>query len=81
MRNGILRIKPLSELEGQRFDPATLTDVTMGNPIMLRPENGPLRIGTIETPFAFADLPDGEDGKLQIFIEAQNNRSWEPDTQ
>ena len=32
--DGILRIKPLSELEGQRLDPVTLTDVTIGDPII-----------------------------------------------
>jgi beta-fructofuranosidase len=32
--DGTLRIKPLAELEGQRFDGVTLTDVTIGNPIV-----------------------------------------------
>lgn len=127
-KDGTLRIKPLSELERQRFDPVTLTDVTIGNPIlkygyetsfpptdapalqrlaelegdaieirmviprdqatrklfgftlfgnseggglpiMLRPETGALRVGTTEAPFAVADLPDGEDLELRIFID------------
>jgi len=126
--DGILRIRPLSELEGQRLNSVTLTDVTIGNPItkygyktpfpptgapalqriaefdgdaveirmeiprhqaarklfgfalfgdsaggglpiMLRPETGTLRVGTSEAPFAVADLPDGEDVELRIFID------------
>jgi len=124
--DGILRIKPLRELEAQRFDPVALTDVTIatpitghrdqvppsstpalqriaeldgdaceirivvpreqaarklfgftlfaddhsgGLPIMLRPENGTLRVGTTEAPFAVADLPAGEDVELRIFVD------------
>lgn len=127
-KDGILRIKPLSELEEQRFNSVTLTDLTIGNPIknhghetpfpptgvpdlqrlfefdgdafeiqiviprnqverklfgfilfddgsggrlpiMLLPETGKLRVGTSEAPFAVADLPDGEDVELRIFID------------
>lgn len=124
--DGILRIKPLRELETLRFDPFALTDVTLatpltghrdpvpppgapalqriteldsaaceiriviprehamrklfgfvlfadgkggGLPIMLRPENGTLRVGTTEAPFAVADLPAGEDVELRIFVD------------
>jgi beta-fructofuranosidase len=124
--DGILRIRPLSELESLRFAPNTFTDITIGNPIaghrdkvpptnapalhhivdldgdcveirivipreqaarklfgftlfedgsggglpiMLRPENGTLRVGTGEAPFAVTDLPEGEDIELRIFID------------
>jgi len=124
--DGILRIKPLRELEAQRFDPVSFTDVVIANPItghgdkvpptgaptlqriaeldgdayeiriiipreealrkllgfvlfadeddgglpiMLRPDSGTLRVGTIDAPFAVADLPDGEDVELRIFID------------
>ena len=40
-----------------------------GLPIMLRPDAGTLRVGTTEAPFAVADLPDGEDLELRIFID------------
>jgi sucrose-6-phosphate hydrolase SacC (GH32 family) len=32
--DGVLRIKPLRELEGQRFDPVTLSDITLAHPVM-----------------------------------------------
>jgi sucrose-6-phosphate hydrolase SacC (GH32 family) len=125
--DGILRIKPLRELESLRYDPVSLSDVTIENPItglggdtfppptgptmqriadlngdafelriviardqaarklfgfrlfadeenpglpiLLRPENGTLRVGTAEAPFAVADLPEGEDVELRIFID------------
>ena len=40
-----------------------------GLPITLRPENGTLRVGTSEAPFAVTDLPAGEDVELRIFID------------
>jgi beta-fructofuranosidase len=40
-----------------------------GLPILLRPENGTLRVGTTEAPFAVADLPEGEDVELRIFVD------------
>jgi beta-fructofuranosidase len=124
--DGILRIKPLRELEAQRFDHVTLDDVVIAHPItghrdnvpptdapalqniveldgdayefcivisreqalrklfgfvlfadqdgrglsiMLRPDAGTLRVGTTEAPFAVADLPDGEDVELRIFVD------------
>lgn len=124
--DGVLRIKPLRELEAQRFDPVALADVVIANPltghgpkvpptrapalqriaelggdsceiriviprnealrklfgfvlfadeegaglpIMLRPEMGTLRVGTTEAPFAVAELPDGEDVELRIFVD------------
>lgn len=46
--DGILRIKPLRELEGQRFDPVSLSDITIANPItghrgQVPPPTGPSR--------------------------------------
>lgn len=124
--DGILRIRPLRELEAQRFEPVTLSDIMIAHPItghsdqvppssapmlqriaelngdawelrivitreqaarklfgftlfsdgiggglsiLLRPENGMLRVGTTEAPFAVADLPMGEDVELRIFID------------
>jgi sucrose-6-phosphate hydrolase SacC (GH32 family) len=40
-----------------------------GLPIVLRPETGTLRVGTTDAPFAVADLPEGEDVALRIFID------------
>jgi beta-fructofuranosidase len=120
--DGILRIKPLRELETLRYEPVTLKDITLseltkellpssapagkkiatlegdaieiritiaryqaarklfgftlfsngkggGLPILFRPENGTLRVGTTEAPFSIADLPKGEDVELRILID------------
>jgi sucrose-6-phosphate hydrolase SacC (GH32 family) len=124
--DGILRIRPLRELERQRFDPVTRSGITIEHPItghgdqvppasgpalqriaeldgdafelritvsreqaarklfgftlfsddeggglsiVLRPENGMLRVGTAEAPFAVADLPEGEDVELRVFVD------------
>ena len=40
-----------------------------GLTIMIRPETGTLRIGTIDAPFAVADLAEGEDLELRIFVD------------
>jgi len=40
-----------------------------GLPLVLRPENGTLRLGTAEAPFAVANLPPGEDLVLRIFVD------------
>jgi len=40
-----------------------------GLPILLRPEMGVLRVGEVEAPFAVADLPEGEDVELRIFVD------------
>ncbi|MEM7531282.1 MAG: glycoside hydrolase family 32 protein [Chloroflexota bacterium] len=40
-----------------------------GLPIMIRPETGTLMLGTTQAPFAVADLPEGEDLELRIFID------------
>ncbi|MCC6175863.1 MAG: glycoside hydrolase family 32 protein [Chloroflexi bacterium] len=125
--DGLLRIRPLRELETLRFDPVHRRGITLANPvtgygdpvppqarpalqhiadlpgdacelritiprreamrklvgvvlfsdgngdglpILLRPETGTLRVGTTEAPFAAADLPEGEDVELRIFVDA-----------
>ena len=40
-----------------------------GLPILIHPETSTLRIGTTEAPFAVANLPEGEDVELRIFID------------
>lgn len=40
-----------------------------GLPILFRPENGTLRVGTTEAPFSLAELPAGEAVELRIFID------------
>lgn len=40
-----------------------------GVPVMLRPETGSIRVGTTEAPFRVADLPEGEDVELRIFVD------------
>lgn len=40
-----------------------------GLPILFRPENSSLRVGTTEAPFSIADLPQGQPVELRIFID------------
>ncbi|MHC4425902.1 MAG: glycoside hydrolase family 32 protein [Planctomycetota bacterium] len=40
-----------------------------GLPIVFQPAGGTLRVGTTEAPFSVADLPQGEDVELRIFID------------
>ncbi len=40
-----------------------------GLPILFRPETGTIRVGSTEAPFSVADLPDGEDLELRIFVD------------
>lgn len=40
-----------------------------GMPVLIRPESGTLCVGDVEAPFAVADLPEGEDVDLRIFID------------
>lgn len=40
-----------------------------GLPVIILPETGTLCVGTTEAPFAVADLPEGEDVDLRIFID------------
>ena len=40
-----------------------------GLPILFRPETGTIRVGSTEAPFALADLPEGEDVELRVFVD------------
>jgi beta-fructofuranosidase len=40
-----------------------------GLPVTIHPETGTIRLGASEAPFAVADLPEGEDIDLRIFID------------
>lgn len=40
-----------------------------GLPIVFRPENGTLRLGSAEAPFNIASLPKGEDVDVRIFVD------------
>jgi sucrose-6-phosphate hydrolase SacC (GH32 family) len=40
-----------------------------GLPIVLRPETGTLRVGTVDAPFAVADLADDEDVVIRVYID------------
>jgi sucrose-6-phosphate hydrolase SacC (GH32 family) len=40
-----------------------------GLPITIQPANGTLQVDTAEAPFAVADLPEGEDVELRIFVD------------
>ncbi len=44
-------------------------DANEGLQIMIRPETGTLCVGETEAPFAVADLPEGEDVELRVFID------------
>jgi beta-fructofuranosidase len=41
----------------------------IGLPIYFQPNNGTLRVGGTEAPFAVSDLPAGEDVELRIFVD------------
>ena len=40
-----------------------------GLPVLVQANNGMLRVGESEAPFAVADLPEGEDLEIRIFID------------
>jgi beta-fructofuranosidase len=40
-----------------------------GLPVLIRPETRTMRVGLTDAPFAVADLPDGEDLELHIFVD------------
>ena len=44
-------------------------DENEGLPVIIHPETGTIRLGTVEAPFAISDLPEGEDLDLRIFID------------
>jgi beta-fructofuranosidase len=58
------------EAERQRFGFLLFSsDNDEGLPILVRPESGTICVGETEAPFAVADLPDGEDVDLRIFVD------------
>ena len=44
-------------------------DENEGLSVTVKPETGTLRLGNTEAPFAVADLPEGEDVELRIFVD------------
>lgn len=62
---------PRREAARKLFGFVLFSDGTGGGlPILFRPETGTLRVGTTEAPFPVADLPEGEDVELRIFVDA-----------
>jgi sucrose-6-phosphate hydrolase SacC (GH32 family) len=58
------------EAERRRFGVHLFAgDECEGLPVLVRPETGTLCIGDAEAPFAVADLPEGEDVDLRIFVD------------
>ncbi|MCC7372422.1 MAG: glycoside hydrolase family 32 protein [Chloroflexi bacterium] len=61
---------PRAEARRKLFGVVLFSDGAGGGlPIVLRPETGTLRVGGTDAPFAVADLPDGEDVELRIFVD------------
>ena len=57
-------------VNGKRFGFQLFADeANEGLSIMVHPQNGTLRIGTTESPFAVADLPETEALELRIFVD------------
>jgi len=58
------------QAERKRFGFRLFADENrIGLPIYIQPNNGTLRVGGTEAPFAVADLPPGEGVELRIFID------------
>lgn len=58
------------QAQRKRFGFRLFTDANrVGLPIYCQPNNGTLRVGDTEAPFAVADLPAGDDVELGIFID------------
>ncbi len=58
------------ETERKRFGLQLFADEDdPGLEIMIRPETSTIRVGMTEAPFAVADLPEGEDIQLRIFVD------------
>jgi beta-fructofuranosidase len=45
------------------------SDPDLGVPIIIDPATGTLQLGDVSAPFAVADLPEGEDLELRVFID------------
>jgi sucrose-6-phosphate hydrolase SacC (GH32 family) len=59
-----------AEAERKQFGVRLFADEKRkGLPINIQPDNGTLRVGAAEAPFAVADLPEGEDVELRIFVD------------
>ena len=59
-----------SEADRKRFGLLLFaTEDGEGLPVIVRPESGTISVGETETPFAVADLPEGEDVELRIFVD------------
>jgi len=59
-----------NQAERKRFGFRLFADENrIGLPVYFQPNNGTLRVGGTEAPFAVADLPAGEDVELRIFID------------
>ncbi len=59
-----------AEAERKRFGFQLFADDSHeGLPVMIHPESRTIRLGTTEAPFAVAELPEGEDVELRIFID------------
>jgi len=58
------------QADGKQFGFTLFSDDKGGGlTILVRPDNRTIRLGNAEAPFAVADLPDGEDVTLRIFID------------
>ena len=58
------------EVERKRFGVQMFADAgSEGLPILIRPESGTICVGDTEAPFALAELPEGEDVDLRIFVD------------
>jgi sucrose-6-phosphate hydrolase SacC (GH32 family) len=58
------------QAERKRFGFRLFTDDEHGGLLLLiQPENGTLRLGGTEAPYAVAELPAGEDVELRIFVD------------
>ena len=59
-----------AEAERRRFGVLLFADDDHeGLPVLLRPESGTICVGATEAPFAVANLPQGEDLELRIFVD------------
>jgi len=59
-----------SEADRKRFGLLLFaTEADEGLPVIVRPESGTISVGETEAPFAVADLPEGENVELRIFVD------------
>ena len=61
---------PRDQFERKLFGFTLFTDDKgVGLPIIFRPENSTMRVGTTEAPFSIADVPTDADFELRIFVD------------